>query len=358
MSRVVLSGYYGFHNIGDEAVLAATVEELRRQRPGLELTVLSAAPEQTSRAYGVRGVPRADPWAVVRALRECDLFLCGGGSLFQDATSWRSPWYYLGVLGLARWLARRTAVYAQGIDRPRSQVVRTAMARLLDGVDLITVRDRASQAVLSDLGVRRPPVAVVADPSLLLSPQWSAAAEAERRSWGEGPHFGLALRPWGSASAAWAAVDAARRLAERLGVRWVLLPMHGSQDLPLADRVAAELGSAAVVVRRALGPREMLALVGALDLVVAMRLHALLFAASQGVPVVALAYDPKVTALADELGGPPPLPVDNLESTDLVRAVEEALEDRESRRGRLLAAAASLRERALRGPALVLDLLP
>src|SRR2546426_4023808 len=102
MSRVVLSGYYGFNNLGDEAVLAATVDALRARRPDVEIAVLSGTPRETGRAFAVEGVPRGRMRDLVRVLRRSDLFLTGGGSLFQDVTSWRSPWYYLGVLALAR----------------------------------------------------------------------------------------------------------------------------------------------------------------------------------------------------------------------------------------------------------------
>jgi polysaccharide pyruvyl transferase CsaB len=358
MSRVVISGYYGFHNLGDEAVLAATAGELRRRRPGVEIAVLSASPRETARAHGVRGVSRRDPREIVPTLRRCDLFLCGGGSLFQDATSWRSPWYYLSILALARRLARRTVVYAQGIERFRRAHVRAAVAYLLDRVDLITVRDAASQAVLAEIGVRRPRAVLSADPSLLLTPEWSTAAEAERARWGEGAVFGLALRPWGRGEAIRAAADAARILAARLGVRWVLLPMHPPGDLAVAEALAAYLGRAAVVARTPLAPREMLALIGSLDLLVGMRLHALLFAASQGVPIVPVAYDPKVDALARDLGEPTPVRASAVSAGDLAHAIEEAAADRQTRRARLLAAVAALRERAALSPRLAADLLP
>src|SRR5262249_3273949 len=140
MSRVVLSGYYGFDNLGDEAVLAATVAGIRQMRPAAGIVVLSADPHGTARTLGVEAGARARPGDVAGALRGCDVFLSGGGSLFQDATSWRSPWYYLGVLGLAQRLARRTAVYAQGIGPLSGRAVRLAARRLLNAVDLVIVR--------------------------------------------------------------------------------------------------------------------------------------------------------------------------------------------------------------------------
>jgi polysaccharide pyruvyl transferase CsaB len=358
MSRVVLSGYYGFHNLGDEAVLAATVEALREYSPGVEIAVLSAAPRETSHAYGVEGVSRRRLRAIIGALAHCDLFLSGGGSLFQDATSWRSPWYYLGVLALARRLARRTAVYAQGIGPLRGRLVRRAAARLLDRVPLITVRDSASQALLADLGVRRPRIVLGADPSLLLRPEWSPAAREERARWTGDVVFGLALRTWGTdGTVVRAAAEAARMAAGRLRARWVCLPMHPPEDLAVAEAVAARIGPAATVVRVPLGPREMLALIGTLDLVVGMRLHALLFAASQGVPIVPLPYDPKVAALAGDLGEPPVPEISRATPEDLARSIETAAAERPARRARLLAAVARLRERAAIAPRLVADLL-
>jgi len=355
--RIVISGYYGFNNLGDEAVLAATVGELRRLIPDVEIAVLSAAPADTSRAYGVRGIPRSDLRTIVGVLRDCDLFLSGGGSLFQDATSWRSPWYYLALVAAARVLARHTMVYAQGIEPPRRPSVRAAMAFLLNGMDLITVRDVTSQAVLTELGVRRPRVVLTADPSLLLTPDWSVRVAAERARWGEGAWFGLAMRPWAGGEAVRAAGAAARITAERLGIRWALLPMHRPGDLAACEALAADLGEAATVVRAALGPREMLALIGSLDLLVGMRLHALLFAAARGVPVVPIAYDPKVTALMRDLGGPAPLSVASLHPDEIIGVVEAAVADRSARRTRLLAAVAPLRERAALAPALAADLL-
>ena len=356
MPRLVLSGYYGFDNLGDEAVLAATVAELRRRRPGLDILVLSASPEATARAHGVTGVPRARPGAIAAALRGCDLFLSGGGSLFQDATSWRSPWYYLTVLAAARRWCRRTAVYAQGFEPARRPWVRAGIRRVLEGVDLITVRDAASAQVLSASGLRRPRVVVGADPSFLLDPEPTPAVERECVRWGEGLRFGLAVRPWGDGCVLEAIAAAAREVGTRLGAHWILLPMHRPEDVRAAEVVAARLDGA-VVVRDAFRPQEMLAAIGTLDLLVGMRLHALIFAALQGVPIVPVAYNRKVAALAAELQEDAPLPAAGLDPSALGARIAEVAADRPARRDRLRRVAAALRERAALSPALALELL-
>jgi polysaccharide pyruvyl transferase CsaB len=358
MSRVVVSGYYGFENLGDEAVLAATVAGIRQKRPEAGIVVLSADPDGTARALGVDAVARARFGHVAGVLRGCDVFLSGGGSLFQDATSWRSPWYYLGVLGLARRLARRTAVYAQGIGPLRGRAVRLVARRLLNAVDLIIVRDPDSLVALGALGVDRSPAALAGDPALLLPPDRSPRVLAEQASWGrEGVLAGLALRPWRDNAWGDVAPAAARAVAERHGVRWICLPMHWSQDFALAERAAAQIGFGARAVRERVTPQEMVGLIGGLHLMVGMRLHALIFGATQGVPLIALAYDPKIGAFVRELGEPLLGPA-HLTAESLTEAIEGALAGLHDRRARLLAAVAPLRARAALAPALAASLMP
>jgi polysaccharide pyruvyl transferase WcaK-like protein len=55
---------------------------------------------------------------------------------------------------------------------------------------------------------------------------------------------------------------------------------------------------------------DLLSVTGAMDLVLGVRLHALIFAAAQGVPAVGLSYDPKVASFMLEAGLQGLLPVD------------------------------------------------
>src|SRR2546428_13135892 len=115
--RIVVSGYYGFGNGGDEAVLEAIVGALRARLPQAQVVVLSAAPDQTRLLHGVAGVSRTT--GALPAIAGADLFISGGGTLIQDATSARSALYYLGLLGVATVLAHATMGYAAGIGPVR-----------------------------------------------------------------------------------------------------------------------------------------------------------------------------------------------------------------------------------------------
>lgn len=112
--HVILSGYYGFDNAGDEAILHSIIAALRRENPALEITVLSNHPHQTEKAFQVKSVNRHRFAEINQVMRKADGLISGGGSLFQDVTSSRSLLYYAGVIQLARFHKIPVCIYAQG----------------------------------------------------------------------------------------------------------------------------------------------------------------------------------------------------------------------------------------------------
>ena len=96
--RVVLSGYFGFDNVGDEAILFSIIRALRKLEPSVDITVLSNNPAETAATYGVETVNRWNIGEVRAALKSADGLISGGGSLMQDATSWKSIPYYSAVI--------------------------------------------------------------------------------------------------------------------------------------------------------------------------------------------------------------------------------------------------------------------
>jgi polysaccharide pyruvyl transferase CsaB len=340
--RVVLSGYYGFGNLGDEAVLAAMLAALRPRLPHASFTVLSGDPSSTERQHAVTAVPRVGP-AGARALSGADLFVSGGGSLIQDATSVRSAVYYLGVLQTGRMLARRAMVYAQGIGPIRRPWLRSVTARVCNGIDLLTVRDDDSRRLLQECGVRRP-VEVVADPvfALAAAPPAHAAALLGPPT---GPRIGVALRPWADDGYVGPLLAGLRVLRDAVGAEIVVLVFHPAKDEALSVRVAREFSGRLIA---GVAPEEMLAVIGSLDLVVGARLHALICAVAAGVAPVGLAYDPKVDALARQIGVGTLLPVGSLSAASAAQALSAAWSERADTRVALRARLPALRAAALR----------
>ncbi|MFA4843838.1 MAG: polysaccharide pyruvyl transferase CsaB [Candidatus Margulisiibacteriota bacterium] len=301
--RIVLSGYYGFGNVGDEAVLQAILNELTSRVPDAEICVLSAAPQLTAELNRVRAIPRYSLFRIIRELRQADIFVSGGGTLFQDATSRRSFLYYLGLVWLAKRLGRRVVILAQGFGPLRGRLNRLLARVVLNRVDLITLRDDESRQELERLGVGRPEIVVTADPTLLdtVPPLVEGRKVLALEGVPAGvPLVGLALRGLKGQS------ELENRLAQEIAAELnrsprrqpVFLLFQCPEDMGMARKVIDRLTVPYHVIYRLCRPEEMLAMFPHFDLVVAMRLHAVIFATLAKVNCLALSYDPKVSSFA------------------------------------------------------------
>lgn len=327
-------------------MLAGLLAGLRRRAPDARLVVLSADPEATRALHGVDAVPRT-PIEVWRHLADARLFISGGGSLVQDITSARSALYYLATMRAAHWRRVPVAVVGQGIGPLRRPWVRRLAGWVYSQAGVISVRDAESARTLQMLGVTGD-VHVGADLALLVSP--ADPEHVSVRVHGEGldlaqARVGVAIRTWPGMRDAAELGRGIGRFAEMFSARVAVFPFDRTRDREVSEIVArAAVGR----VVEAATPQELLGLVGAMDLMVAVRLHGLIFAAAQAVPAVALDYDPKVAAFMAEVGLPAVLPVD---STGL--AVAEAMartwHGRIALRSRLRAALPGLRARAEAG---------
>lgn len=318
MSRYLLSGYYGFGNAGDEAILLAIIGDLRRQDPEAEITVLSANPEWTAKQHAVRAIPRMSFWQVAAAMRSADLLISGGGGLLQDSTSTRSPLYYLGLIRLATWLGKPAMVYANSLGPLQQPLNRRLTGRILNRAACITVRDAGSRSFLDELGVRKPPIEETADPVLLL----------------DGPDLPIterlvtfAIREWPSEHDFLAEVVSAGRnlLSAGFGVRFI--PLHHSRDLGLAIRLTEAVPGSSCL-REQLGVRDLLQAIATSDVVVGMRLHALIMAAICRRPMVGIGYDPKVTGFLSSVEQPLAGTTEDLQADRLVDLVHSAWTER------------------------------
>jgi len=361
MPRVVISGYYGFHNIGDEAMLHAMLQALREAVPGLEATVLSKDPSYTARQFGVESIPRDELGQIVRVLRKADLFISGGGGLLQDVTGPKSVLYYLGLVALARLLGKPVFFYAQGFGPVNTSLGKKLVRLIANRVDAITVRDPDSKAELVALGVNRPPIEVTADPVLGLNTGLidlsRGRAIMTRLGLGGAPVAGISVRPWKNA------VDylgVVARVADDLvaaGWQVLLVPMHRPMDLVCCREVAARMKNAAFVFEEPADYMDILSLTAGLNLAVGMRLHFLIFSSLFGVPPVGITYDPKVNRFLQSLGLPPGLKVEELNYHALSARVQDILDRREQVKAQLKERLVPLQSEAKKNAEQVAELL-
>ena len=155
-NKIVLSGYYGFSNAGDEAMLYSILRSLTMTIDNPEITVISGHPEVTEQQFNVKAVSRFDGWGIIKAIWKSDILISGGGSLLQDVTSANSILYYMLIILTGVLMRKKVVLFAQGIGPVRYRVTRITLKHVLNHVDIITVRDKESKGFLTRLGVRTP----------------------------------------------------------------------------------------------------------------------------------------------------------------------------------------------------------
>ncbi len=362
MVKIVISGYYGSKNAGDEAMLAAMLEVLG-ELEDIAVTVISVNPEDTRKRHGVDAIPWLNPFAIVRKIFGADLVISGGGSLLQNVTSRRSLYYYLGIIFLARLFSRRVMLYAQGIGPIEGSMPRRLMHWIVNGVDLITVRDHGSLEELSRLKIDRPKIVCTADPVLAIRPASLTIGRDILRRSGEGKFLdahstliGVAVRRWHGWDRCRAQLAAALdELAHELKARIIFLPMQYPEDVRAAREVADISTVDCDVLDGEFSTGELLSLVGCMDLLISIRLHALIFAGVMNVPMLGISYDPKIDRFLDSIGEAPVGRLDNVSSEKIANAAKRKLSAKATLRGSTLFK--NLHDKAIENARLAIELI-
>lgn len=325
--RIVLSGYYGFDNVGDEAILFAIIQSLKDYHPGVKLTVLSNNPEKTAASYNVDAVNRWSFTEVRKALKGADCLISGGGSLLQDETGMKSITYYSGVMKIAQVLKKPVFIYAQGMGPVKSKINRKIMKHVLQASEMITVRDKHSKNLLESIGVSKP-IQLVPDPVMGIDASdftsgSTKPAASEKRT------ISVSIRKWtDDLSYLNKVADGLDQLAAN-GHEILMVPMHGKYDQETSVRVAEMMKHKVAIFPYDSSIEEKMAAVKESDVLLGMRLHALIFAGVGNTPFVALSYDPKIDSFAEIVNQKVVGHVcsDDWSSEDIVTSIEAILTD-------------------------------
>ncbi|WP_410515276.1 polysaccharide pyruvyl transferase CsaB [Paenibacillus sp. BR2-3] len=299
---IVISGYYGFRNSGDEAVLQSILIALRKQSEAIgiaiEPVVLSIDPEWTSATYGVKSVHRMKLGEVRQALSKSSGLISGGGSLLQDVTGSKSIPYYLGVIKLAQWLGKPTFIYAQGVGPVNRKLFHPLIKSVFRKCAYVSVRDEQSRDLLQTMGLTREKIEVVPDPVMGLT----LPEEAGTPKPSSLPVVGISVRFWeGDRRDLNAIAEGLRKACVRQPLHLRFLPFHLPSDNEASRYIMERLGEDAQqnggtisICEDAVHPQEMLLEVERCDVLIGMRLHSLIYAAGQRVPLIGISYDPKI----------------------------------------------------------------
>lgn len=304
---ILLCGAYGRENAGDDAILDAILLELRSIDPDLPIVVLSRRPKLTQRACRVNSVYTFSFHKFLPQMKKCKLYLNGGGSLIQDVTSHRSLWFYLFTLRAAKKRGCLVMMYGCGIGPIHSPHNRQKAARYINSyVDCITLRDPHSLQELKEMHVTRPEMIVSADPTVVLSPSSPARIDtlfSQIDLPPRGKYICFSLRKWsGFSEKAPFFAKAAEYAYYKYGLTPVFLPIEPRVDLPATRQVTSLLRIPYAVWEQPFSSSDIIGLFSRMQVVLSMRLHALVFAAGRGVPLVGVSYDQKVNAFLSSVG--------------------------------------------------------
>ena len=374
-NRILIAGYIGFGNAGDEAIAKVVTSHLRERVPGAEITIVSGNPRHTAEAYGVHAIGWRDPLALAEAVRHTDLTILGGGGLFQDywgfdpaAILTREHWglsFYVTPALLSAIYAKPLMLYAVGVGPLLSEHGRKYTKVAGDIARRITVRDLSTKELFESIGVCPDKITVTADPAFDLKPAPEAADLPEVRAWKcGGPAIAVCLRTWNfGADSTFCDREVALALDDVLtseGGRILFVPFQSGDDLYVANRVFQQMRHRqnAAVLAEPCSPAMLAGIVANADLVLGMRLHSVIFSLAAQVPFVALEYDPKVGGLTALTGFQEfTLPFGGIESDVLAGRMRQALRERERFRERAGTILGDLRSRARDNAAIAAELL-
>ena len=308
---VVVSGYYGFGNLGDESLLDVISSSLAKEVPGVKIAALTKKPKADAPRTGLMCVSRFRFPKVWRIIGKSKLLISGGGSLLQDITSKRSLTYYAWVIRAAERQKTRVAVLANGIGPITYPSNEKLTAKVISAADEVSVRDCDSGTELIRIGVDPGKIRISADPAFLIRPADEDAVAKTMAALGvKGGFFAVSVRPHGKPDEDAAenqqvireTASACGALAERYGLTPVIIPMQEVQDGRICESLCDMLKDHGAVIYRPGNASLLIGVLAHAQMVMGMRLHLVIFASSAGVPVIGLSYDPKVNSMLRQLG--------------------------------------------------------
>ncbi|MCL2399322.1 MAG: polysaccharide pyruvyl transferase CsaB [Defluviitaleaceae bacterium] len=334
---IMISGYYGYNNSGDDLLLKSIVRDLKNRQADLSITVLSKRPKETRAQYGVNAIYRFNFIAIWRLLKRTRLLLTGGGSVIQDLTSTHSLIYYLWIIKTARRLGVKNMLYANGIGPIRNANNIERMRRELNEVELITLREETSGTLLADLQVQKPKIIVTADPAFSLPTPDFDSAKAELKALGIEadptlPFICIAIRSWRHNPPGFEQHVArfADYIVEKYNYAVLFMPMRPSDDTEISKKTISLMKHSAAFLENPRSMDSVRGIVGLSAFTVAMRLHTLIYAINLGVPVIGLAYDPKVEWLMETVDQHFYTTVEEIEAEMLMDFANKIIEDKEN----------------------------
>ncbi len=338
---IIISGYYGFENIGDDSLLTSIIAGIHERIEDARITVLAKHPRRLAKICGVKTINRFNLPRIALEMRKAKLLISGGGSLLQDGTSKKSLYYYVCIIKMAKMMNLDLMLYSNGLGPLRSEYGRKATADIISKADYISFREAESLEFAKSLCDKRE-LRLTADPAFLLEPaadEW--LRHIMKREGIKGKFFVASIKDGnnfdGSATDE-AAIDIFAReigaAADKYGMTPIFVPMYPSRDDDITELLLKKCGRGKIL--RGLTASELLGLLKRAEFVIGTRLHMLIFAASAGVPMLGISYDPKINGFMNYIGeGGRILDIREPKEGELEGAIDRLMDDSAVMRRRL-----------------------
>lgn len=310
MINLLIAGYHGYGNCGDEATLMAMTTNIKAMAQDVNITAISHIPELTKTEYNINSVQRFNAIEVMRAIVKSDIILSGGGTLIQNGTSTRSLLYYLAIIKFAKLFRKRVMLYSNGIGPVVGKRNRKLVKLVVDNVDLITLREEFSAKDLADIGVKKPEIHITADAAFTLKSVSDERAKeiiAKEEIPMDKEMIGISVRQWNKAKYGDKYIKEIAKACDNMakdGKTIVFIPMEFPKDAEVSKKIMNYMEEESFIIKGNYKPNEILGIVGQMNLIVGMRLHILLFSALKKIPMIGIVYDPKIEYYLDVLNMP------------------------------------------------------
>jgi len=338
VKNILLAGYYGFGNLGDEAILEMVLIQLLEITDRNNITVLSGNKKETYKKYNINTVNRYNILSIIRKLISSDALVFVGGSILKDVTSKRSIYYYLFLIKLAKVMGNKVIMLSQGIGPILNERSKKITSNTLNKVDSITVRDKQSKEFLQQIGVIENKIHLSSDPVI----NFRSEENQNFRNNGK-KKVCFSLRNWKNASVSDKISHVVERLIEN-NIECFFIPFYYNEDLELITEIEKNIGDNAVFYKDRLSTNEAYDIIKNMNLLVGVRLHSLIFAAAADVPFVAVSYDHKVDHFVESVNMSVACSIDNIDEELLYKEIIKKLENEGVERQKLSRSVKKLRE--------------
>ena len=354
--HAVILGYYGYGNSGDDALLGAIINDMREIEPSFNPIVLSHNTKSTQSLYGVECADRFSIKQVTKALKSAKVLILGGGSLIQDVTSTKSLLYYLWCIKTAKKYGLKVMLYANGIGPIVKEENKKRASKVLNSVDIITLRDDESYQVLKELGVSKPEIIVTADPAFSFE---TDVKDIAKDFCIEGDYFCISVRNWSETDEKVIAgmASMADYISEKYSLIPVFVPMQFDKDLNPGRIIASKMKNKAVVIHKKLTLKQIFSLIKYSKAIVAVRLHMLIFGATMGIPSIGIDYDPKIKGFQKHIGVPYVLEKEDIQNLAFENVIDDFMANREQLRKALEEHLVEIRQKAKENAKIASDII-